>query len=254
MDISARTSLKQFFRTLFIGIAIGTFSGFFLAKHGTNPFVKHSETSAENPNLKTHPRSAAVTSINGSASAAHPKAPLLIGGATRSTEGADTPVPSGETQHYEAPSPDVIRVISETNIMPGVVQSKEFDEKARETYTTEILPDGSNASRTYREDGSMKSEQVDLPDGSQLERSFFEAGGTKAANYKNPDGSVTSASYDSTGVPSEMMTTFPDRTTIFNEYDDHGKILGVWQHFPDGRTEPYSEDSAPSSNPEAQSE
>jgi hypothetical protein len=254
MKPSEGTSLKQVFPALFIGIVIGTLSGFFLAKHGTNPFVKHSETSAEKPNLKTHPRSAAVTAMNGSISTHHAKAPPLMGGATRSTEGSDTAEPTGAIPHYEAPSPDVIRVISETNLMPGVVRSKEFDEKARETYTTEILPDGSNASRTYREDGSMKSEQVDLPDGSQLERSFFEAGGTKAANYKNPDGSVTSASYDSTGVPSEMMTTFPDHTTIFNEYDDHGKVLGVWQHFPDGRTEPYGEDSAPSSNPEAQSE
>jgi hypothetical protein len=224
--------LNVIFPSLFVGGIAGVYLGYWMAKPGQISGIATVEAKlqAENrapslPNVSVSP-SPNPSEITTTASSAE-TSKVQIGGT------ADTSDAS-----YLAPTDEQIEKMGDKNWVQGSVQSREVDEKTREAYTVETLPDGSRADRTYREDGSLKGESVTYDNGTNLSRNFFESGGVKVAYVKRADGSATSMLYDSTGVPTQQTTQFKNGTQIYKEYNDHGIVTGTYKASPDGTTEP----------------
>jgi len=166
------------------------------------------------------------------------------------TASSDNPksAASSKPLTYSTPSAEVIQKLGDKSWTQGTVQAREVDEKTGEINTTETLPDGSSASRTYRPDGSLKNEAVTTPDGTNTSRSFFENGNVKVGYVKTTDGSATSIMYDSTGFITQKTTEFPDQSRLYSDYDDRGTTSTTWRVYPDGRTEAYEPGNEPTSS------
>lgn len=224
--------LNVIFPSLFIGGIAGVYLGFFMAKPGqiSSSSTVQAKTQDENrvATLSTESISPSppLSEITTTASSAE-TSKVQIGGNADANDAS-----------YLAPPDDQIEKMGDKNWLQGTVQSREVDEKTREVYTVETLPDGSRADRTYREDGSLKGESVTYDNGTNLSRNFFESGGVKIAYVKRADGSATSMLYDSTGVPTQQTTQFKNGTQVYKEYNDHGVVTGTYKVSPDGTTEP----------------
>jgi hypothetical protein len=225
--------LNVIFPSLFLGGLAGTGLGYWLAKPGQAPTeapVLAQKTQDLQEEQKLPPTETQTENTKEAEPASQAAAHQQASAAQVTFNG-----------NYPTPAPEVLQKMADKTWIPGTVQSKEVNPKTGEINTTETLPDGSTATRNYRTDGSLKSEEITDQDGSERSRNFFETGNVKVAYVKNPDGSATSVLYDSTGSTTQETTQYKDGTTLYSDFDDRGNKISTSKISSDGNTEEYND-------------
>ena len=99
---------------------------------------------------------------------------------------------------------------------------KKTGQSGIESYTQELLHDGSSAERWYRRDGFLTKENIKMTNGEKVYRAYFENGKVKISSQTLADGTTIYTQFDSTGFITQRTIQKPDGSHYWTEYDDHG--------------------------------